>query len=101
MIEIVQRDMPWMFGFYPKSGGAYQAWVANAKPTQMVRNTLQYLRVDPARRVADIDSWNAPRWWPLWMLLGMFAVGLWPLWRVVQRRERATALDHSERKRKV
>lgn len=99
MVEIVQRDMPWMFGFYPKSGGAYQAWVSNAKPTQMVRNTLQYLRVDPGQRVAGVQKWNEPRWWPLWLLLAVLLIGVWPAWRVIQRRERATALDHMKGRR--
>lgn len=96
MIDIVQHDMPWMFGFYPMSGGAYQAWVSNAKPTQMVRNTLQYLKIDPAQRAQRIAQWNTPVWWPLWVLLAALAIGVYPAWRVLQRRERATALpgDH-------
>lgn len=93
MTAIVQRDMPWMFGFYPKSGGAFQAWVANAKPTQMVRNTLQYLRIDPAMRAARIEAWNPPVWWPLWLLLAIAAAGVYPAWRIIKRRERATALS--------
>lgn len=92
MTAIVQRDMPWMFGFYPKSGGAFQSWVANAKPTQMVRNTLQYLRIDPAMRAARIKAWNPPVWWPLWLLLGIAVAGVYPAWRIIKRRERATAL---------
>ncbi|MGE4124676.1 MAG: ABC transporter substrate-binding protein [Pusillimonas sp.] len=92
MIDIVQHDMPWMFGFYPYSGGAYQAWVGNAQPTQMVRNTLQYLKIDPQQRAQSVARWNTPLWWPLWVLLGLVAVAIYPAWRVVQRRERKTAL---------
>jgi len=92
MVAIVQRDAPWIFGHFPKSGGAYQQWVGNAKPTQMVRNTLQYLRVDPDLRTQKIRQWNPPLWWPLWLLaLGIVAV-IWPAWRAQQRRERQTAL---------
>jgi len=93
MVAIVQADMPWMFGFFPKSGGAYQAWVRNAKPTQMVRNTLQYLRVDPRLRADSIRKWNTPVWWPLWLVLALALAGVYPAWRVIRRRERATALD--------
>src|SRR3546814_13363762 len=75
MVAIVQADAPWMFGYFPKSGGAYQAWVGNAKPTQMVRNTLQYFRIDPALRAQKIKQWNAPVWWPLWLLAALLAVG--------------------------
>ncbi|MEO6959839.1 MAG: peptide ABC transporter substrate-binding protein, partial [Burkholderiaceae bacterium] len=80
------------FGFYPKSGGAYQAWVGNAKPTQMVRDTLQYYRIDPALRAEKIAQWNAPVWWPLWLLAGLALLGLYPAYRVIKRRESATAL---------
>ncbi len=92
MVAIAQHDAPWMFGYFPKSGGAYQAWVHNAKPTQMVRNTLQYLRIDPALRAQKIRQWNAPVWWPLWLLgaLGLLAAGL--VWGAARRRDRRTAL---------
>ncbi|KAJ8135384.1 hypothetical protein OY671_011403, partial [Metschnikowia pulcherrima] len=58
MVAIVQRDAPWMFGYFPMSGGAYQQWVGNAKPTQMVRNTSQYMKIDPVSRERKIDEWN-------------------------------------------
>ncbi len=93
MIDIVQHDMPWMFGFFPYSGGAYQTWVGNAEPTQMVRNSLQYLKIDAARRAELVAQWNAPVWWPLWLLLALAVLAVYPAWRILQRRERATALD--------
>lgn len=92
MVEVTQHDMPWMFGFYPKSGGAFQSWVSNAKPTQMVRDTLQYLRIDAAQRAAGIQSWNPPVWWPLWVLLIVVVLSVYPALRLLRRRERATAL---------
>jgi len=92
MVAIVQADAPWMFGYFPKSGGAYQAWVGNAKPTQMVRNTLQYYRIDADLRARKIEEWNPPVWWPLWIVLALIAAGAYPAWRTVRRRERSTAL---------
>jgi len=92
MTAIVQRDAPWIFGHFPKSGGAYQQWVGNAKPTQMVRNTLQYLRVDPELRAQKIQEWNPPLRWPLWLLPLGIAAAIWPAWRAQQRRERQTVL---------
>jgi len=99
MVQIVQADMPWMFGYFPNSGGAYQAWVRNAKPTQMVRNTLQYLRLDPDMRKARVETWNRPVWWPLWLLAALALAGIYPAWRILSRRERATALDESAAER--
>ena len=82
-----------MFGFYPYSGGAYQSWVGNAEPTQMVRNTLQYLKIDSALRADRVAQWNSPVWWPLWLLLALAVIAIYPAWRMVQRRERSTALE--------
>lgn len=93
MVAIVQTDMPWMFGYFPKSGGAYQQWVRNAKPTQMVRNTLQYYRIDTALRARSIVQWNRPVLWPVWLLVALVLVGIYPAYRVVRRRESRTALD--------
>ncbi len=87
MIQIVQHDAPWMFGYVPNSGGVYQQWVHNAKPSQMVRNAIQYLRVDPHVRVEKQALWNQPVWWPLWALLGLAAVGGALIWRVLRQRE--------------
>ncbi|MVW70558.1 ABC transporter substrate-binding protein [Bordetella sp. 15P40C-2] len=95
MQAIVQHDAPWMFGYFPMSGGAYQQWVGNAKPTQMVRNTLQYIKLDPELRVEKIKEWNTPRWWPLWLVALAIALAIWPSYRALKRRERQTAFDTS------
>ncbi|MDP4908578.1 MAG: ABC transporter substrate-binding protein [Burkholderiaceae bacterium] len=91
MIKILQVDAPWMFGAFPKSGGAFQQWVGNAKPTQMVRNTLQYMKIDPTLRAQKIAEWNPPIWWPLGALMALLAAILWPAWRVLRRQERLNA----------
>ncbi|VFR33959.1 ABC transporter substrate-binding protein [Orrella dioscoreae] len=91
MVAITQRDAPWMFGYFPKSGGAYHQWVGNAKPTQMVRNTLQFMKVDPALRAQRTAEWNSPVWWPLPLLALLLALAIWPAWRTLKRRERQTA----------
>lgn len=90
MVAVVQRDAPWMFGYIPNSGGVYQQWVYNAKPSQMVRNALQYLRIDPQLRVQKQALWNQPTWWPLWGLLFLAVVGLGLVWRTVKQRDQQT-----------
>lgn len=96
MQAIVQRDAPWMFGYFPMSGGAYQQWVGNAKPTQMVRNTLQYFKVDPALRVDKVNEWNTPRWWPLGLLVLVLVLAIWPSYVALKRRERQTAFGSQD-----
>jgi len=91
MVAQAQYDAPWMFGFFPNSGGAWHGWVGNAKPTQMVRNTLQYYRVDPALRAASIRSWNAPVRWPLFVLGGLLVLGIAFIVVAARRRDQRSA----------
>lgn len=92
MVGIVQQDMPWMFGFLPRSGGAYQSWVRNARATQMVRDALPYLRLEPGLRAEKIQQWNRPVWWPLWAVAALALLGAWLAWRAARRREKQTGL---------
>jgi len=84
-----------MFGVFPKSGGAFQQWVGNAKPTQMVRNTLQFMKIDPVLRKQKTDEWNPPVWWPFWLLLLVLVAGTWPAWRALRRQDRQTAFGQT------
>jgi ABC-type transport system substrate-binding protein len=72
MLEIVRRDAPWIFAYYPKSFGLRHGWVHNVKPNLMANNTLKYRRIDPALREARRATWNRPVLWPITLL----AVGL-------------------------
>jgi ABC-type transport system substrate-binding protein len=91
MIEIVQQDAIWSFGYFPTSAAAYHQWVYNGKPTQIVRNHIGYLRLDPELRARKIAEWNKPVWWPVPLLLLAFAAAIVPAWFAWRRRERETA----------
>lgn len=95
MTHILQEDAPWMFGMFPKSGGAFQQWVGNAKPTQMVRNTLQYMKVDPVLREQKIREWNPPVWWPVGLLILLLGLVIWPAWRAIRKQDQQTAFGHA------
>ena len=92
MVDIVRRDSPWLWGYNPYSVGSYQPWTSNGKPTYMVRNTLEYRRIDPAMRADLIRQWNPPYFWPLWAIVLLFLLGLWPAWRAFKARERTNGL---------
>ena len=65
MIETVQKDAVWSFGYFPTSAAAYHQWISNGKPTQIIRNHIGYLRLDPELRASKIAEWNRPIWWPI------------------------------------
>ncbi len=69
MVEIARRDSPWLWGYNPYSVGSYQPWMKNGVPTYMVRNTLEFRRIDPAMRARLVREWNPPHFWPLWLIV--------------------------------
>ncbi len=89
MVEIVQRDAPWLGGFHPKDFALYHSWVHNVKPNPMAQNDLKYQRIDVARRERLRRQWNAPRWWPLLWAALFLMVALLPAVITYWRREHA------------
>ena len=43
-------------------------WISNGKPTQIIRNHIGYLRLDPELRTRKLAEWNQPVWWPIPLL---------------------------------
>ena len=91
MVEIVQQDAVWIFGWTDEFSGAYHQWVHNGKPSNMIRDQLQYLRIDPALRVQKVAEWNRANPWPLIALFLLLAGAVVPAWRAWKRRQNATA----------
>ena len=91
MIEILQRDAVWSFGYFPTSAAAYHQWVYNGKPTQIIRNHIGYLRLDPELRARRLAEWNKPIWWPVPLMFLLLIAAVIPAWFGWRRRERETA----------
>lgn len=93
MVDIVRRDAPWVWGYYPRQFALYHAWYHNAKPNLMANNGLKYIRIDPVLRERSRDQWNHPVLWPLGVLLGLLVLVVAPAVVVYRRRERAAGHD--------
>jgi ABC-type transport system substrate-binding protein len=91
MIGITQQDAVWSFGYFPTSAAAFHQWVYNGKPTQIIRNHIQYLRVDPQLRAQKVAEWNRPVWWPVWLIVLALVAAVLPALRAYRRRERENA----------
>ncbi len=91
MIRLVQTDAVWSFGYFPTSAAAYHQWISNGKPTQIIRNHIGYLRLDPKLRAQKIAEWNHPIWWPLPLILLALIAAIVPAWFAWRRREQQTA----------
>ncbi|MHB1144825.1 MAG: ABC transporter substrate-binding protein [Thiobacillus sp.] len=91
MLEIVRRDAPWIFAYYPKSFGLRHGWVHNVKPNLMANNTLKYRRIDPDLREARREEWNRPVLWPIVLLIATLIAVIAPAVIAWRRHERKTA----------
>lgn len=93
MGEIMQEEMPLLFGTSDEYGSALHQWVSNGKPSNIIRDNLPYLRVNAHLRAQMVREWNQPIWWPLWLLpLGLLAVCI-PAWLAWKKRQARTALE--------
>jgi ABC-type transport system substrate-binding protein len=78
LIDIVQRERPWIELFYPESFTLTHGWVRNTKPLGMSFSTLKYRDLDPATRTQRRDEWNEPITWPAWVLAAVAVVVMAP-----------------------
>lgn len=88
MVQLVQQDAPWSFGYYPFASVAIQSWVHNSKPAILIRDHGRYLRLDVAARTAKLQAWNRPLWWPVALLAALALVGVLLARKSLRRRER-------------
>ncbi len=91
MVDIVRRESPWLFGYFPKGFSLHQAWYGNPLPHLMANNTLKYKRIDGVARAQQQKAWNRPVTWPLWVLLALLVVSAIPAIRDYRARERSRA----------
>ncbi len=91
MVEILRRDAPWIWGYFPKAFTLHHEWLHNVKPTLMVRNKLKYRRVDPQLRNTRQLEWNPPIVWPVVLILALVLLSLIPAVRMFRHRERSAA----------
>lgn len=96
MIAIVQNDAVWSFGYYPTSASALHQWVKNAKPTQMIRNNVQFMRIDVPVRVAKISEWNRPIVWPVILIAVLIALGVIFVWRHMSAMAQVKGLSRAD-----
>jgi hypothetical protein len=96
MIDIMQDEMPMLYGWSEEFGGAYHQWVSNGKPSNIIRDTLPYLRIDTQLRSSKIKEWNQAIWWPLAVLPLLLLAVAWPAWNAWRRRQSQRAVQGSD-----
>ncbi len=89
MVDIVRKDSPWAFGFYPKSLALKHSWYGNVWANPLANNTLKYRKIDPEARMQAVLAWNKPITWPLWLFLIIIVLSVYPLIRAYRKKQQA------------
>ncbi|HEY9530330.1 MAG TPA: ABC transporter substrate-binding protein, partial [Burkholderiales bacterium] len=91
MVDIVRADAPWIWGVHPKSYSLRHSWVSNDKPNTMARNSMKYLKIDPAKRAELRAQWNRPVVGPLILIVLLLVASAIPAVVSYRKRERMAA----------
>ena len=86
MTRIVQRESPWVWGFYPVSFGLQHQWVKNIKSNSMANNTMKYMRIDAEMRAEFREKWNRPRLIPIIVIIIFFILVSIPALITIRRK---------------
>jgi len=87
MVEMVRKDSPWAFGFYPKKLALKHSWYQNVFANPLANNTLKYKKIDAAKRTESVLAWNQPITWPLWLLLLFIVASIYPLRKAYRQKQ--------------
>ena len=90
MVDILRKDAPWAWGYFPYSAGAYQKWQPNGKYGLFTNDRALYYRIDAPMRARLQAEWNRPRYWPMLLMAAALLLLGWVGWRAYRARERST-----------
>ena len=93
MMDVAQRDAPWVWGYFPKQFTLRHIWLKNSKPNLMANNALKYKRIEPDVRATLQQQWNQPVRWPLYALAVLLLLVLIPAWVGYRRQQGMSALQ--------
>jgi oligopeptide transport system substrate-binding protein len=69
MLEIVQRERPWIELYHEEDFTLSHVWLINSKPMGISYPAYKYRDVDPELRARMQAQWNAPVRWPAYVLV--------------------------------
>ncbi len=71
MIKHLQKDSPWVWGYYPKYLLLTQPWVSKVKLNSIGGSIVKYMSINTKDRASKIKKWNKPILWPVFFFLGI------------------------------
>ena len=88
MLEILERERPWIELFYPEDYALVHGWLSNVRTVGMSTiTTSKYYDLDPKERARLREKWNQPIYWPGWVLIALLLILVVPAF-ITYRKER-------------
>lgn len=91
MIKILDKDVPWIWGFYPQQYSLYNPWYGFVARGSVINNFLKYISLDPKQRAELRKQWNSPTIWPVFIVVLVVLVIILPAIYGFIRSEKTTA----------
>ena len=93
MIEIIQHDSPWIWGYHPKSFSLSHKWVENIESNLMAINTLKYKKINNSSRQKDIKLWNKANFSLLYIILILIIVFITSVFVMIRKKDKEKIYD--------
>lgn len=85
-LEIIRKDSPWKFSFYPVDYILYHQWYENVMPGGIINNGSKYQAVDVDLRLKYREIENKPKLvWPLSILIFLVFVFFMTAYRFLKK----------------
>jgi len=85
MLEILERERPWIELYHREDYILSHAWLVNSKPMGISYPAYKYKDVRPELRARLQEEWNAPMRWPLYLALILVVAATVPAIRTYYR----------------
>jgi oligopeptide transport system substrate-binding protein len=97
MVNIIQKEAPMVWGYFPESFLLKQPWYGNVILSGMGNNTLKYQKINAAERLEVQNKENKPTFWPAILLFLLCIAAIVPVFREYFKREKT---QHARRIKK-
>lgn len=93
ILEIIQKDSPWIWGFHPKSFSLSHKWVENVESNLMANNTLKYKRINDEIRYKSINLWNKANFTLLYILFFIISIFIFSVILMIRKKDKEKVYD--------
>lgn len=89
MLAILQKESPWIWGFFPKTVILNHSWVGPRQANPIANNTLKYASIDGPLRYQKQQQWNQPQTQAIGILTAIFLLIFIPaMWSYHRKNQR-------------